>query len=183
MQINLMVAHMDGESRLSLCCEPEQRDSSNVESPAAGDPKARPSPSSSSPLPSPKRSRRSADKRVVWMPIADAKASGSRAKGASESTPPSSDSWAWRKYGQKPIKGSPYPRGYYRCSSSKGCPARKQVERSRVDPTMLVVPTPATTFTPPTPTRKQHAYLMEEQQIWILIRRYTRARSTNSRRT
>ena len=30
-------------------------------------------------------------------------------------------------------------RGYYRCSSSKGCPARKQVERSRVDPTMLVI--------------------------------------------
>jgi len=32
-----------------------------------------------------------------------------------------------------------YNRGYYRCSSSKGCPARKQVERSCVDPTMLVV--------------------------------------------
>ena len=30
-------------------------------------------------------------------------------------------------------------RGYYRCSSSKGCPARKQVERSRMDPTMLLV--------------------------------------------
>ncbi|KAE8671791.1 hypothetical protein F3Y22_tig00111917pilonHSYRG00020 [Hibiscus syriacus] len=44
-----------------------------------------------------------------------------------------------RVYGQKPIKGSPYPRGYYRCSSSKGCPARKQVERSRLDPTMLVI--------------------------------------------
>ncbi|KAJ6830391.1 putative WRKY transcription factor 65 [Iris pallida] len=139
MQIILVVAHMDGKGGLSLCCEPEQRDSSNVESPAAGDPKARPSPSPSSPLPSPKRSRRSADKRVVWLPIADAKASGSRAKGTSESTPPSSDSWAWRKYGQKPIKGSPYPRGYYRCSSSKGCPARKQVERSHVDPAMLVV--------------------------------------------
>ena len=92
----------------------------------------------------------------------------------------SSDIWAWRKYGQKPIKGSPYPRlafkifsttfflknlpeqkygqvlslrlnkalffvwlilnrGYYRCSSSKGCLARKQVERNRSDPTMFIV--------------------------------------------
>nr|WGV38245.1 WRKY [Loropetalum chinense var. rubrum] len=83
---------------------------------------------------SPKR-RRAMQKRVVSVPIKDVE--GSRLKGH-ESAPPS-DSWAWRKYGQKPIKGSPYPRGYYRCSSSKGCPARKQVERSRVDPTMLVV--------------------------------------------
>ncbi|KAJ3686224.1 hypothetical protein LUZ61_015388 [Rhynchospora tenuis] len=51
----------------------------------------------------------------------------------------SSDMWAWRKYGQKPIKGSPYPRGYYRCSSSKGCLARKQVERSRTDPGMFII--------------------------------------------
>ncbi|KAM0944439.1 putative transcription factor WRKY family [Dioscorea sansibarensis] len=50
-----------------------------------------------------------------------------------------SDVWAWRKYGQKPIKGSPYPRGYYRCSSSKGCQARKQVERSREDPGVLII--------------------------------------------
>ncbi|XP_009413286.2 probable WRKY transcription factor 35 [Musa acuminata AAA Group] len=49
------------------------------------------------------------------------------------------DLWAWRKYGQKPIKGSPYPRGYYRCSSSKGCTARKQVERSPTNPNMLVI--------------------------------------------
>ncbi|RWV83314.1 hypothetical protein GW17_00055100 [Ensete ventricosum] len=60
------------------------------------------------------------------------------AKGGGEGAPPP-DSWTWRKYGQKPIKGSPYPRGYYRCSSSKGCPARKQVERSRVDPAVIVV--------------------------------------------
>ncbi|KAE8688253.1 putative WRKY transcription factor 65 [Hibiscus syriacus] len=82
---------------------------------------------------SPKKGR-SIQKRVVSVPIKDVE--GSRYKG--ESAPPS-DSWAWRKYGQKPIKGSPYPRGYYRCSSSKGCPARKQVERSRVDPKMLVI--------------------------------------------
>ncbi|GMN44518.1 hypothetical protein TIFTF001_013713 [Ficus carica] len=50
-----------------------------------------------------------------------------------------SDLWAWRKYGQKPIKGSPYPRNYYRCSSSKGCAARKQVERSNQDPELFIV--------------------------------------------
>ncbi|XP_010549420.1 PREDICTED: probable WRKY transcription factor 65 isoform X2 [Tarenaya hassleriana] len=83
--------------------------------------------------PSPKR-RRSVQKRLVTVPIKDVE--GSRMKG--ETAPPS-DSWAWRKYGQKPIKGSPYPRGYYRCSSSKGCPARKQVERNRDDPTMILV--------------------------------------------
>ncbi|XP_059669369.1 probable WRKY transcription factor 27 [Cornus florida] len=41
-----------------------------------------------------------------------------------------SDMWSWRKYGQKPIKGTPYPRHYYRCNTSKGCAARKHVERS-----------------------------------------------------
>ncbi|XP_060204577.1 WRKY transcription factor 22-like [Lycium barbarum] len=51
----------------------------------------------------------------------------------------SSDTWSWRKYGQKPIKGSPYPRGYYKCSTSKGCLARKQVERNRSDPNMFIV--------------------------------------------
>ncbi|CAF2251855.1 unnamed protein product [Brassica rapa] len=83
---------------------------------------------------SPKRSRRSMEKRVVNVPMKEIE--GSRHKG--DTTPPS-DSWAWRKYGQKPIKGSPYPRGYYRCSSTKGCPARKQVERSRDDPTMIII--------------------------------------------
>ncbi|XP_047323744.1 probable WRKY transcription factor 17 [Impatiens glandulifera] len=50
-----------------------------------------------------------------------------------------SDEYSWRKYGQKPIKGSPFPRGYYRCSSYRGCPAKKHVERARDDPTMLIV--------------------------------------------
>nr|QNN83752.1 WRKY transcription factor WRKY17 [Myrothamnus flabellifolia] len=49
------------------------------------------------------------------------------------------DEYSWRKYGQKPIKGSPYPRGYYKCSSLRGCPARKHVERAPDDPTMLIV--------------------------------------------
>lgn len=49
------------------------------------------------------------------------------------------DDFSWRKYGQKPIKGSPHPRGYYKCSSIRGCPARKHVERSTEDSTMLIV--------------------------------------------
>lgn len=49
------------------------------------------------------------------------------------------DEFSWRKYGQKPIKGSPYPRGYYKCSSVRGCPARKHVERALDDPAMLIV--------------------------------------------
>ncbi|KAH7549591.1 hypothetical protein JRO89_XS13G0053600 [Xanthoceras sorbifolium] len=49
------------------------------------------------------------------------------------------DDYSWRKYGQKPIKGSPHPRSYYKCSGMKGCPARKHVERCLEDPTMLVV--------------------------------------------
>jgi hypothetical protein len=75
------------------------------------------------------------EKRVVSVPISEC---GERARINGEGPPPP-DSWAWRKYGQKPIKGSPYPRGYYRCSTLKGCPARKQVERSRADPTVLLV--------------------------------------------
>ncbi|ONK71478.1 uncharacterized protein A4U43_C01F6870 [Asparagus officinalis] len=77
--------------------------------------------------------RKSQAKKVVCIPAPAA--ASSRPSG--EVVP--SDLWAWRKYGQKPIKGSPYPRGYYRCSSSKGCSARKQVERSRTDPNMLVI--------------------------------------------
>ncbi|KAE8666990.1 putative WRKY transcription factor 21 [Hibiscus syriacus] len=49
------------------------------------------------------------------------------------------DDYSWRKYGQKPIKGSPHPRGYYKCSSQRGCPARKHVERCLEEPSMLIV--------------------------------------------
>ncbi|GFS42894.1 WRKY DNA-binding protein 35 [Actinidia rufa] len=78
--------------------------------------------------------RKNRAKKVVCIP---APAPANSRPSTGEVVP--SDLWAWRKYGQKPIKGSPYPRGYYRCSSSKGCSARKQVERSRTDPNMLVI--------------------------------------------
>ncbi|KAJ8761823.1 hypothetical protein K2173_004672 [Erythroxylum novogranatense] len=49
------------------------------------------------------------------------------------------DDYSWRKYGKKPIKGPSHPRGCYKCSSVRGCPARKHVERALDDPSMLVV--------------------------------------------
>ncbi|KAG7543469.1 WRKY domain [Arabidopsis thaliana x Arabidopsis arenosa] len=47
------------------------------------------------------------------------------------------DGYRWRKYGQKSVKGSPYPRSYYRCSSS-GCAVNKHVERSSRDAKLLI---------------------------------------------
>ncbi|XP_049384095.1 probable WRKY transcription factor 7 [Solanum stenotomum] len=67
-------------------------------------------------------------KRVVRVPAISMKLSD---------IPP--DDYSWRKYGQKPIKGSPHPRAYYKCSSVRGCPARKHVERALDEPTMLMV--------------------------------------------
>ncbi|PWA65019.1 DNA-binding WRKY [Artemisia annua] len=49
---------------------------------------------------------------------------------------PTDDGYTWRKYGQKEILGSKFPRGYYRCTHQKlyNCPAKKQVQRLDNDP-------------------------------------------------
>ncbi|KAJ4880607.1 putative WRKY transcription factor 11 [Raphanus sativus] len=82
---------------------------------------------SGSPCPCKKR-RKSRMKRTVRVPAISSKIAD---------IPP--DEFSWRKYGQKPIKGSPHPRGYYKCSTFRGCPARKHVERALDDSTMLIV--------------------------------------------
>ncbi|XP_023736797.1 probable WRKY transcription factor 2 [Lactuca sativa] len=41
----------------------------------------------------------------------------------------SEDGYNWRKYGQKQVKGSEYPRSYYKCTHLN-CPVKKKVERS-----------------------------------------------------
>ncbi|XP_047322515.1 probable WRKY transcription factor 17 [Impatiens glandulifera] len=74
------------------------------------------------------KKRKTRMKKVVRVPAISSKVSDIPA-----------DEYSWRKYGQKPIKGSPYPRGYYKCSTVRNCPARKHVERARDDPTMLIV--------------------------------------------
>ncbi|KAJ8513117.1 hypothetical protein OPV22_003551 [Ensete ventricosum] len=47
------------------------------------------------------------------------------------------DGYRWRKYGQKAVKNSPFPRSYYRCTNSK-CTVKKRVERSSHDPTIVI---------------------------------------------
>ncbi|XP_059627884.1 WRKY transcription factor 55-like [Cornus florida] len=54
---------------------------------------------------------------------------------------PPDDHYTWRKYGQKEILGSRFPRSYYRCTHQKlyQCPAKKQVQRLDVDPSTFEV--------------------------------------------
>ncbi|KAI7751719.1 hypothetical protein M8C21_004357 [Ambrosia artemisiifolia] len=51
------------------------------------------------------------------------------------------DGYSWRKYGQKDILGSKFPRSYYRCTYRyiHHCLARKQVQRTNEDPTVFEI--------------------------------------------
>ncbi|KAJ7965160.1 putative WRKY transcription factor [Quillaja saponaria] len=53
-------------------------------------------------------------------------------------SPTTEDSHAWRKYGQKEILNSKYPRSYFRCTHKpdQGCKAIKQVQRIEENPEM-----------------------------------------------
>ncbi|KAI3465920.1 hypothetical protein Pfo_022583 [Paulownia fortunei] len=47
------------------------------------------------------------------------------------------DGYRWRKYGQKAVKNSPFPRSYYRCTSQE-CGVKKRIERSFEDPAVVI---------------------------------------------
>ncbi|KAJ1395267.1 WRKY domain [Sesbania bispinosa] len=64
------------------------------------------------------------------------------------------DGYRWRKYGQKAVKNSPYPRSYYRCTAD-GCGVKKRVERSYEDPS-TVVTTYDGNHTHPCPNLSKH---------------------------
>ncbi|XP_022736868.1 probable WRKY transcription factor 43 [Durio zibethinus] len=47
------------------------------------------------------------------------------------------DGYRWRKYGQKTVKNSKFPRSYYKCTH-KECNVKKQVQRSSKDDEIVV---------------------------------------------
>ncbi|KAG2316493.1 hypothetical protein Bca4012_067361 [Brassica carinata] len=68
------------------------------------------------------------------------------------------DGYRWRKYGQKAVKNSPYPRSYYRCTTV-GCGVKKRVERSSDDP-YIVMTTYEGQHTHPFPMTRGHLAML-----------------------
>ncbi|KAF8410919.1 hypothetical protein HHK36_003456 [Tetracentron sinense] len=68
-------------------------------------------------------------------PLLDDQQDGGDQKGGGDSNSmvvagaPSEDGYNWRKYGQKQVKGSEFPRSYYKCTNPN-CQVKKKVERS-----------------------------------------------------
>ncbi|CAK9276576.1 unnamed protein product [Sphagnum jensenii] len=66
---------------------------------------------------------------------------------------PSEDGYNWRKYGQKQVKGSEYPRSYYKCTQAN-CPMKKKVERSHDGQVTEIVYKGDHNHSKPQPTRR-----------------------------
>ncbi|EOA13007.1 hypothetical protein CARUB_v10026001mg [Capsella rubella] len=66
---------------------------------------------------------------------------------------PAEDGYNWRKYGQKLVKGSEYPRSYYKCTNPN-CQVKKKVERSREGHITEIIYKGAHNHSKPLPNRR-----------------------------
>ncbi|KAJ4868558.1 putative WRKY transcription factor 2 [Raphanus sativus] len=78
---------------------------------------------------------------------------------------PAEDGYNWRKYGQKLVKGSEYPRSYYKCTNPS-CPVKKKVERSREGHITEIIYKGAHNHSKPPPNRRSSGTQLDgtEQQ-------------------
>lgn len=81
----------------------------------------------------------------------DAKHKGSYAPTGTVRT--AEDGYNWRKYGQKQVKGSEYPRSYYKCTHPN-CQVKKKVERSHDGQITEIIYKGAHNHPKPQPCRK-----------------------------
>nr|QGQ64035.1 WRKY transcription factor 12 [Santalum album] len=65
----------------------------------------------------------------------------------------SEDGYNWRKYGQKQVKGSEYPRSYYKCTHPN-CQVKKKVERSHDGQITEIIYKAAHNHPKPQPSRR-----------------------------
>ncbi|KAL9382842.1 hypothetical protein Peur_023165 [Populus x canadensis] len=75
---------------------------------------------------------------------------------------PSEDAYNWRKYGQKQVKGSEYPRSYYKCTHPN-CPVKKKVERSHEGHITEIIYKGAHNHPKPPPNRRSATGSMDTQ--------------------
>ncbi|KAK2982400.1 hypothetical protein RJ640_026243 [Escallonia rubra] len=105
---------------------PESSRMEKMEQPMGGGEDASGSGRASSSFQRPRRRKDDANKRTIRVP----------APRMGNTEIPPEDGHTWRKYGQKEILGSKFPRSYYRCTHQKlyNCNAKKQVQRLDDDP-------------------------------------------------
>ncbi|KAI3492937.1 hypothetical protein L1887_42432 [Cichorium endivia] len=78
---------------------------------------------------------------------------------------PSEDGYNWRKYGQKQVKGSEYPRSYYKCTYSN-CPVKKKVERSHEGHITEIIYKGAHNHPKPPPSRRSGISDIQGDHVW-----------------
>lgn len=80
--------------------------------------------------------------------------------------PSTYDDHAWRKYGQKEILNSKFPRNYFRCTRKhdEGCPAAKQVQLTQQNPDMYQITYIGIHTCKATPKAQQ--YLVTDTSTW-----------------
>ncbi|XP_076885632.1 putative WRKY transcription factor 75 [Bidens hawaiensis] len=75
------------------------------------------------------------------------------------------DGYRWRKYGQKAVKNSKFPRSYYRCTY-EGCNVKKQVQRLSEDEEVVETTYEGTHSHPIEKPNNNFEHILAQMQIY-----------------